>query len=115
MMSLATDRISQPPEPGVGTPPRDRISDILHVEIAKIQADGEYTRRDLGELRADMRDLRDRMARLETEVRHLPSKEFIVTVVIAALTIAGALLTVAPKLQSWAGTTPAAITAPSTH
>jgi hypothetical protein len=53
-----------------------------------------------------MRDVRERMATLEERVTHLPSKEFIVGAVIAALTIAGALLTIAPKLQSWAGTAP---------
>jgi hypothetical protein len=85
----------------------------LHIEVAKIQSDGEYLKRDLGEVRTDIRDLRDRMARLETEVKHLPGKEFIVTVVVVALGIAATLLTVAPKLQSWAGMAPAAITAPS--
>jgi hypothetical protein len=70
-------------------PRRPRDSDILLTEIAKIQTDGEYIKRDLGEVRTDMRDLRDRMARLETEVKHLPSKEFIVTVVVVALGIVG--------------------------
>jgi hypothetical protein len=81
-------------------------------EVAKLQSDGEYLKRDLGEARLDMRDVRDRMAKLEVRVDHLPSKEFIVTVTSIALALAGALLAIAPKLQSWAGTTPPAISAP---
>jgi hypothetical protein len=111
---VAKDRTStQPPEPGVGTPPRGsgRDHDILHVEIAKIQSDGEYLKRDLGEMRTDMRDIRDRMATLEERVRHFPSK---VAVVTTALLIAGALTTIAPRLWSWAGTTPIVTVPPTT-
>lgn len=107
-MALAKDRTStQPPDPGVGPPPRGsgRDSDILHVEMAKIQSDAEYLKRDLGEVRTDMRDIRDRMATLEERVRHLPSKEFIVVVVTTSLLIGGGLMTIAPKLWTWAGTT----------
>jgi hypothetical protein len=107
---LAKDRTisTQPPEPGVGTPPRDpsRSVDVVLIEIAKIQSDGEYLKRDLGEVRGDMRDIRDRMARLEVRVDHLPTKGFIVGAVIASLTIIGALLAIAPKLQSAAGMAP---------
>jgi hypothetical protein len=74
------------------------------VEIAKLQSDGEYNRRDLGEVRTDMRDMRDRMARLEVRVDHLPSKGFIVGATILALAVVGGLLAAAPKLQSLAGT-----------
>src|SRR5579862_5215848 len=106
---LAQDRTTQPPNPGVGAPQRDeggRLSDILHVEIAKIQSDGEYLKRDLTETRADMRDVRDRMTRLEVRVDHLPSKGFIVAAVITSLTIAGALVALAPMIQTLAGTAP---------
>jgi hypothetical protein len=100
---------SQPSSPGVGQPSADsfRASDIVLTEIAKLQNDGDYTKRDLGEMRTDMRDLRDRMSRLEVRVDHLPTKGFIVTAVIISLTVAGGLLTIAPKLQSFAGTSSA--------
>ncbi len=103
-------RTVRAPDPGVGTPPRDegRSLDVLQTEIAKIQVDGDYTKKFLGELQTDMRDMRDRMARLEVEVKHLPSKGFIVVVVTAALVIAGGIATVTPKLWGWAGTMPAA-------
>jgi len=90
--------VSQPVDQGVGPPP-SRPSDIVLVEIAKLQTDGEYIKRDLGETRLDMRDLRDRMTRLEVRVDHLPSKGFIVTVVTISVTILGAIVTAAPKLQ----------------
>jgi hypothetical protein len=111
----ARDRTTQPPEPGVGTPPPEvRSRDIVLVEVAKVQSDVEYLQRDLAETRTDMRDIRDRMTRLEVRVDHLPSKEFIVVVVTVALTIIGGLLTVAPKLQNWAGTAPtSSVAAPS--
>jgi hypothetical protein len=102
-------RVTQAPQPGVGTPPRDqRSSDIALIEIAKLQSDAEHLKQDLGETRGDMRDIRDRMTRLEVRVDHLPSKGFIVAVVTAALAIATGLATVAPKLQSIAGTAPTA-------
>jgi hypothetical protein len=59
-----------------------------------------------------MRDLRERMAKLEVRVDHLPSKEFIIKVVLISLTLMGGLLTIAPKLQSWAGTSPSSTSAP---
>jgi hypothetical protein len=97
---MARDRTTvQSPEPGVG-PPRDvnRSHDILQTEIAKIQVDGEYTKKFLGDLQGDMRDMRDRMAGLEVRVDHLPSKGFIVAVVTTSLAIAVALVTIAPKM-----------------
>lgn len=90
---------AQPTDQGVGTPPT-RPSDIMLVEIAKLQSDGEYTKRDLSELRLDVRDVRDRLARLEERVTHLPGKGFIVVVVTTSLLIIGGLLTIAPKLQA---------------
>jgi hypothetical protein len=106
---MARDHTStQAPEPGIGPPPRDlsRSADVVLIEIAKLQSDGEYLKRDLSETRADMRDIRDRMTRLEVRVDHLPTKGFIVAAVIASLTIIGGLVTIAPKLQSLAGTAP---------
>jgi hypothetical protein len=72
-------------------------------EIAKLQSDGEYTKRDLGEMRTDMRDVRDRLARLEERIGHLPGKGFIVIVVTTSLVIAGGLFAIAPKLQALVG------------
>lgn len=99
---------AQSPDPSVGTPPRDqnRSLDVVHTEIAIIRNEAEHTKTLLTELKTDMRDMRDRMARLEVRVDHLPSKGFIVGATILGLTVIGGLLTVAPKLQSMAGTSP---------
>ena len=108
-------RDDSPQEFASSSPPA-RQSDIALVEIAKLQNDGEYLKRDLGEVRTDMKDIRDRMATLEERVKHLPSKEFIVIVVTTCLVIASGLMTIAPKLWSWAGTAPVSAVAPtSTH
>ena len=110
---MARERNTQPPDPGVGPPPSGsgRDSDILHVEVAKIQSDGEHVKSTLIELRSDMREMRDRMARVEVELKHLPSKGFIVAIVTTFLLIAGGLLTIAPKLWNWVGVP--TITAPA--
>jgi hypothetical protein len=111
---LATDQTSShPSEPGVGQPSRDafRTSDIVLTEIAKLQNDGEYTKRDLGEMRTDMRDVRDRLTRLEERVGHLPRKGFIIVVVTTSLLIVGGLLTIAPRLQGLVGLSSAPIAA----
>jgi hypothetical protein len=44
------------------------------------------------------------MARLEERVAHLPSKEFIVGVVVTSLVIAGGIAALAPRLWNLAGT-----------
>jgi hypothetical protein len=71
---MANTSYSQPNEPGPGEPNKDqhkdqRSADIVLVEIAKLQADGEHLKSDMKELRADMRDVRDRMIRLEEAIR----------------------------------------------
>jgi hypothetical protein len=113
-MPVAKDKTPvQTPDPGQGTPPRDegRSSDIILVEIAKLQSDGEHNKRDLTELRTDNRELRDRMAKLEVKVDHLPSKGFIVVVVTSSLVIFGAVVSIAPLLRGFLTHTPPAITA----
>jgi hypothetical protein len=67
-------------------------------ELGKLQSDVAYIKRDVLELRTDSRDIRDRLARLEERVAHLPGKGFVV--VTTALVITGGLITIAPKLQA---------------
>lgn len=48
-------------------PPRDpRGPEIVLVEIAKIQSDGQYLRRDVNEMRSDVKEARDRLAKAAT-------------------------------------------------
>jgi hypothetical protein len=83
---------------------RFRSADIALVEIAKLQADGEHLKSAVGEARKDMREARERLVALEVNVSHLPSKGFIVAVVMTALGILVAITTIAPQLQRLAGT-----------
>ena len=95
---MATTPIISPEPPGQASPARS-LEAVL-VEIAKLQSASEYTNRDVSELRTDVRDVRDRLTRLEERVAHLPGKGFIIVVVTTALVIMGGLITIAPKLQS---------------
>lgn len=75
----------------------------MEARVAKLETDVEYIKRDVSQLAGDMRDVRDRMTRLETRVDHLPSKGFIVTCSSVTLVLLGALFTLAPKLQALLG------------
>ena len=105
----------QSPDPGIGPPPRDsnRSLDILQIELAKIQVDGDYTKKFLAELQTHATEMRDRMAKLEVKVDHLPSKGFIVAVVTSALVIFGAVITIAPHLQGFFSAPPNTFSAPN--
>jgi hypothetical protein len=64
--------------------------DVLEARVAKLETDLEYVKRDVSELRTDMRDVRDRLTRIEEQVSALPSKAFVFSVygVVAALIVA---------------------------
>lgn len=99
-------RSIQPPEQVSGPPPVDqfhRNADIALVEIAKLQSDVEHLKGTVGELRKDGREVRDRLIKLETDVSHLPSKGFIITIMVTGVTLMGAILTILPKLQALFG------------
>lgn len=74
-------------------------SDGMEGRIAKLEAHMETVRSDIGSLKADVRDVRDRMTRLETKVDHLPSKGFVVTATTVALTLIAAITLFQTKLQ----------------
>lgn len=97
---MSEKTVSQPPEQGQSQPPQSRSTDVMLTEIAKIQSDGEYLKRDLSETRSDIKDLRDRMARLEVRVDHLPTKGFIITIVTVSMTVLVGIVTLIPKIQA---------------
>jgi hypothetical protein len=68
--------------------------------VAKLEAGVEHLSKDVTDVRSDMKEVRDRLARLEERVSHLPSKGFIVTVVVVALTVLTGLTTIAPRIAS---------------
>lgn len=77
----------------------------MEARVAKLEADVGHISRDVAQLASDMRDVRDRMTRLETKVDHLPSKEFIVKCTSVTLALIVAAVTLAPKLQALLGLT----------
>ena len=52
-------------------------SDGMEARVVKLEAGVEALHRDVTDLRADMKDVRDRLAKLEVKVDHLPSKGFV--------------------------------------
>ena len=60
---------------------------------------------DLKELRADMKDARDRLKGLEVKVDHLPSKDFIVKTMVAGLSLLTAIIVFQEKLTTLFGVT----------
>jgi uncharacterized protein (DUF3084 family) len=49
--------------------PAGRTSDLLLIEVAKLQSDGEYLRRDIGEVRSDIREIRSEVKDIRAEFR----------------------------------------------
>ena len=107
----------------------DELTPGLEARVAKVEAHVEHLREsvtgfrgDFKDLRGDLKDLRHDVVTLKVDVatvkenvRHLPTKGFIVTVVGIALVFLAGLAAFAPKLQQWAGTAPAEpVAAPTT-
>lgn len=85
-----------------GRPP----DDPMEARVAKLETTIGYIERDVSEMRSDMKDVRDRLGRLETNVSHLPSKGFIWTAVLLALAVVGALTALQGQIQALLGTAP---------
>lgn len=75
----------------------------MEPRIARLEAHTDHLLKGTEELKADMRNVRDRLAAIEVRVDHLPSKGFIVTVVLAALAVIGAMIGFQESLQSLLG------------
>ena len=66
--------------------------DGFEPRIAALEATTSAMRDDVSDLKTEMRDVRDRLSRLEVKVDHLPTKEYIGRFVVAAMS-AGILWT----------------------
>ncbi|MEM6728714.1 MAG: hypothetical protein AAF618_09455 [Pseudomonadota bacterium] len=66
--------------------------DGVEVRMARIEADLAHLSSDVGALRSDTRDARDRVIALEVKVDHLPTKGFIVSTMLTALAVVAALV-----------------------
>jgi hypothetical protein len=69
---------------------------LFEPRLARLENDIEYVKRDVGELRTDMRDVRDRVMKIETDIDHLPTKAF----VFGAFGVVTAFLTTITLFQS---------------
>jgi septal ring factor EnvC (AmiA/AmiB activator) len=79
------------------TSPQD---DVLGKAQAKVEASVEHIQKDIAEIKVDVREFRSGISALNTSnerlterVSHLPSKEFIVKVVLLTLAVIAALIT----------------------
>lgn len=91
--------LAGPPKPESGPPPQDSNSSnpsVRAVERAvdKLETARGFIERDLELGRGDMRDVRDRLARIETKVGDLPSKTWIGVAVLGGMTFLSALVAI---------------------
>ena len=103
---LPFPRLGGPPGGPPLNPPGGGGTFNMEARVAKLEATTDYIKNDVGMLKTDMRDVRDRVARIEEMIKNLPSKGFIITVVSSFLAICIALLSIVPRLQSWVGVLP---------
>ena len=64
----------------------------MEARLAKLESDMEYVKRDVGELRPDVKDVRERLSRLEVAVSSLPTKTWGVSALMLLLTLIAALV-----------------------
>lgn len=74
--------------------------DGMEPRIAKLEAHMEQARSDITEVKRDMRDVRERLIRLDERVNHLPTKGFIVTSLMAALALITAVVAFQDKITA---------------
>ena len=100
----------------------DGTFDGMEPRIAKLEASMEYVQRDISLLQTDVRaiqsdlggagGIRDRVARIEERIAHLPSKGFIVTTTLATLAIVAAVVVFQSHIQRFVGAPTTATTLP---
>jgi hypothetical protein len=88
-------------------------SGAMEARVARLEVDVEHIKRDIGDIKSDIRslsvqttELRTTLATLTERVAHLPSKDFIVKVVVAAGGLIGALVLFQGNIQKLFGLLP---------
>jgi hypothetical protein len=71
--------------------------------LIRLRSDTTHIQADVTELKKDMRDIRDRLARLEVRVEHLPGKGFVVSVVLTGAALLAAISLFQHQLQTLLG------------
>ena len=82
--------------------------DGMEARVAKLEVDMEYIKRDVSELRSDMRDVRDRTVKIESDVSHLPSKAFVFSVYGIIAGLLAAVILFQSQIQTFLGVMPPA-------
>lgn len=80
--------------------------DGMEARVSKLETLMDVVRTDVGTLKTDVRDVRDRLIRLEERVTHLPTKGWAVGAIVTLVGLITAVVTLAPKLQSLFGIVP---------
>lgn len=78
----------------------------MEARLSRLESDVEYIKRDVSDVKTDVRQMRQdlneqkvTLTRVEERISHLPSTDYILKAFLLLLTIIGALVTLAPKLQ----------------
>lgn len=79
---------------------------VLEAHVGHIRDDITGLRSDLKDIRNDVTSLKVNVATITENIRHLPTKGWAVAALLTTVTLIGALITLAPKLQAWLGTAP---------
>lgn len=80
-------------------------SDGMLERVVKLEANVEALQRDVTDLRGDMKDVRDRLGKLEVKVDHLPSKAFVFSVFVVISTLLAAVTLFQAQIQQLLGLT----------
>ena len=72
----------------------------MEARIASLESNVSHLQEDMASVKADVRDLRDRMTAVEVKIDHLPGKGFIVTALVATLAVIAGLVAFADQMQT---------------
>lgn len=77
--------------------------DGMEARIARLEASAAHLERDVGEMRVDMKDARERLTRVEVKIDHLPTKGWAFKATLAFLTAVAALIAFQGHIQQIIG------------
>ncbi|WP_146048498.1 hypothetical protein [Roseibium marinum] len=80
------------------------MSDLV-ARVASLEAHTENIKTNIGEIRPDLKNVRERLPKLEEKVSHPPSKGYIFTVVMTAIALITAVIAYQDKIQTMLGLT----------
>ncbi len=75
----------------------------MDARLARLETSVEFIQRDVGELRADVFNLKVSFARLEEWIRHLPGKGFIVSASVTIIGLLTAIIVLSDKIKALVG------------